>query len=48
MGKTIVVVTHRSDFLKLADRIFTIANGEMKEQPILNSQILDQFSEKPS
>lgn len=48
MNKTILVVTHRSDFLKLADRIFTIANGEMKEQPILDSQILDQFSEKPS
>jgi len=48
MGKTILVVTHRSDFLNLADRVFTVQDGEMKENHILNSQISEQFPGKTS
>ena len=30
--KTLVVVTHRNDFIKLADRIFIVADGQISER----------------
>ena len=52
-GKTALVVTHRADVAKLADRVFTIREGRLEEvaaeDPVLiSSQVHGHFEELPS